>query len=184
VPDTVPPDDAIDLLLAQHARIEELFVLVAGSDGDTRREAFEDLVRLLSVHETAEEELVHPLTRTLPDSDALVDDRLAEEREAKETLRTLVDGGVDAPGFDAGLLLLRKAVLTHARYEERYEFPRLRAHVPAARLRGLADAVRAAEAFAPTRPHPGTESAAANLALGPALAVADRVRDAIRAATR
>ena len=44
----------------------------------------------------------------------------------------------------------------------------------------LAAAVRAAEALAPTRPHPGTESATANLALGPPLAVVDRARDLIR----
>jgi hypothetical protein len=73
-------------------------------------------------------------------------------------------------------------VLTHARYEERYEFPHLRQHIPAERLRKLAGALLAAEAFAPTRPHPGTESAKANVVAGPALAIIDRVRDAVRRA--
>jgi hemerythrin superfamily protein len=141
-------------------------------------------VRLLAVHETAEEELIHPLVRGLPGAggDALVDDRLAEERQAKETLTALIDGGVDADGFDTGLLLLRTAVLQHARHEERYEFPHLRARVPAERLQRLATAFAAAEKFAPTRPHPGTESAKANLASGPFLAVVDSVRDAVRRA--
>ncbi|MFF5232771.1 hypothetical protein [Dactylosporangium sp. NPDC000521] len=112
----------------------------------------------------------------------MVDDRLAEERQAKETLTVLVEGGVDADRFDAGILLLRDAVLEHARHEERSEFPLLREHVPAERLRTLATALKAAEAVAPARPHPGTESAKANLAAGPVLAVADRVRDAIRSA--
>ncbi|TDB73147.1 hemerythrin domain-containing protein, partial [Micromonospora sp. KC723] len=31
-----------------------------------------------------------------------------------------------------------------------------------------------------TRPHPGAQSATANLAMGPALAVIDRIRDAVR----
>jgi hypothetical protein len=44
--------------------------------------------------------------------------------------------------------------------------------------------VRAAEALAPTRPHPGTESAKANLVAGPVLAIADRARDLIREATK
>jgi len=79
--------DAVDLLLTQHARIEDLFTLVAGSTGDQKRDAFEDLVRLLAVHETAEEEVVHPLSRRFADAgDALVDDRLDEERQAKEML--------------------------------------------------------------------------------------------------
>lgn len=177
-----PEEDVVDLLLAQHAQIEQLFLLVIGSTGETRRDAFDDLVKLLAAHETAEEEVVHPLARNLPGGggDAMVDERLDEERQAKETLQTLIAGGVDADGFDTGIILLRDAVLTHARYEERYEFTQLRQHVPAGRLRSLAAAVRAAEATAPTRPHPGAQSAKGNLAAGPALAVIDRIRDAVR----
>lgn len=179
----MPEDDVVDLLLAQHARIEELFLLVSGGKGEARKDAFDDLVRMLAVHETAEEEVVHPLSRTLPGGDdGVIDDRLAEERQAKEMLQTLIEDGVDADGFDDAIMLLRENVMQHARYEERYEFPRLRQHVPADRLRTLASAVLAAEKFAPTRPHPGAESATANLAAGPALAVLDRVRDAVRRA--
>jgi hemerythrin superfamily protein len=184
-PATIAPnEDVVDLLLAQHARIEELFLLVIGGTGEARASAFDDLVRLLAVHETAEEELIHPVVRTLPGAggDALVEDRLQEEREAKEALTALIDGGVDAPGFDAGILLLREAVLEHARHEERYEFTQLRQHLPAERLERLAVALEAAESIAPTRPHPGTESAKANLAAGPVLAIVDRVRDAVRRA--
>jgi hemerythrin superfamily protein len=177
-----PSDDVVDLLLAQHARIEELFLLVTGGAGQTRKDAFDDLVRMLAVHETAEEEVIHPLGRTLPGGDAMVADRLAEERQAKELLQALVEAGVEDDGFDEAVLLLRDAVLEHARYEERYEFTRLRQHLPPDRLRGLAATVRAAEAFAPTRPHPGTESATANLVAGPSLAIVDRVRDAVRRA--
>jgi hemerythrin superfamily protein len=177
-----PEEDVVDLLLAQHAQVEQLFLLVIGSTGQTRRDAFDDLVKLLAAHETAEEEVLHPLARTLPGGggDAMVDERLDEERQAKETLKTLVQGGVDADGFDTGIILLRDAVLAHARHEERYEFPLLRQHVPADRLRTLAAAVRTAEATAPTRPHPSAQTAKGNLAAGPALAVIDRVRDAVR----
>jgi hemerythrin superfamily protein len=182
MPERMPaPGDVVELLLAQHARIEELFVLVIGGTGQARQDAFDELVRLLSVHETAEEKVLHPLARRLPGGgDALVEDRLAEEREAKRMLKTLNDAGVGADGFETGILLLREAVLAHARYEERYEFPQLRQHLDAERLRDLAGTVRAAEATAPTRPHPGAESATANLLLGPPLAVLDRARDAVR----
>jgi hemerythrin superfamily protein len=178
-----PDVDVVDLLLTQHARIEEQFLLVVGAEGKDRQEAFDDLVRLLAVHETAEEEVVHPLSRTIAD-DGVVDERLREERQAKEMLKELIDADVDSDGFETSLLLLRNAVLTHARHEERYEFPRLRAKVPVDRLRSLAETVRVAEAAAPTRPHPGAESATANLVAGPALAVADRIRDLVRDAVR
>ncbi|WP_238455109.1 hemerythrin domain-containing protein [Micromonospora sp. ATA51] len=147
-----PDEDVVDLLLAQHAQIEELFLLVIGGTGQDRRDAFDDLVRLLAVHETAEEEIIHPLARDLPGGggDPMVEDRMDEERRANETLKTLVEGGVDADSFDTAIILLRDVVLTHARYEERYEFPLLRQHVPAARLRSLA------APYAPrrTRPRP------------------------------
>lgn len=42
---------------------------------------------MLAVHETAEEEVVHPAARrTLAGGNELVDDRLAEESEAKDML--------------------------------------------------------------------------------------------------
>jgi hypothetical protein len=44
----------------------------------------------------------------------------------------------------------------------------------------MAATARVAESIAPTRPHPGVESAAANLVLGPPTAIMDRTRDAIR----
>jgi hypothetical protein len=179
-----PDVDVVDLLLTQHARVEEQFLLVLGATGAARQEAFDDLVRVLAVCETAEEEVVHPLSRSNADSDGIVDDRLQEERQAEELLSEILDAHVNSPGFEATLLVPRTAVLTHARYEERYEFPQLRAKVPPDRLRALVTAVRAAEAAAPTRPHPGTESATASLVAGPALAVVDRVRDVVRKAVR
>jgi hypothetical protein len=58
--DTALPDgadvDVVDLLLTQHARIEEQFLLVIGATGKARQQAFDDLVRLLAVHETAEKD--------------------------------------------------------------------------------------------------------------------------------
>jgi hemerythrin superfamily protein len=145
--DTALPDgagvDVVDLLLTQHAHIEEQFLLVVGATGTDRQSAFDDLVRLLTAHETVEEEVIHPLSRSIADgTDGMVDERLKEELQATEMLTTLVDADVHSAGFEASLLLLRTAVLTHARQEERYEFPRLRAKVPAEQLRALASVVR------------------------------------------
>ncbi|MDG9687163.1 hemerythrin domain-containing protein, partial [Streptomyces sp. DH18] len=51
-----------------------------------------------------------------------------------------------------------------------------------ARLASMARGVKAAEAMAPTRPHPGVQSAGANMALGPLAALMDRTKDAVRKA--
>jgi hemerythrin superfamily protein len=180
-PTLATAQDVVDLLLTQHAQIETLFAEVAAATGDRQQELLDELVRLLAVHETAEEEVVHPRARTAIDAgDEVVDDRLAEERAAKEMLAQLYKMGPADPGFPDALLALRDAVLVHAKHEERYEFPQLRHAVDAAQRQRLAAAVRAAEAVAPTRPHPGVESVKANLVAGPPAAVFDRIRDLVR----
>ncbi|GGP71873.1 hemerythrin domain-containing protein [Saccharothrix coeruleofusca] len=175
-------EDVIELLVRQHGEIRDLFTKVETASGADRNEAFRDLVRLLAVHETAEEEIVHPAARRGEGGDAVVDARVAEERRAKELLVTLDKIGPEAEGFDTLLVQLREDVLAHAEHEEREEFPRLRQEYDGDRLRALAKAVRAAEAVAPTRPHPGVESPAANFLLGPPTALMDRARDLIRSA--
>lgn len=56
-------DDVVSLLMRQHGDIRNLFDEVERSKGEERRDAFRRLVRLLAVHETAEEEVVHPFVR-------------------------------------------------------------------------------------------------------------------------
>lgn len=178
-PDT--ESDIVDLLVLQHAQIRDLFDEVQSTTGDARKKAFQRLVRLLAVHETAEEEIVHPMARrSLPGGDGLIDDRLAEERQAKELLAEIDGMDTEDPSFMPKLDTLRLAVLTHARSEERYEFARLNDEFSPAQRRGMAAALKAAEATAPTHPHPGTESAVKNMAVGPFAALTDRLRDIIQ----
>lgn len=186
MPESMGENDVVDLLVRQHAIIRDLFDEVEESaTGAARADAFERLVRMLAVHETAEEEVVHPYARLkIEDGDEVVGDRLAEEREAKQMLADLEKLGIDHPGFSARLQMLRAAVLAHARAEERYEFAQLRARTSVAERRAMAAGVKAAEALAPTHPHPGTESMVMNLLFGPPLAIVDRTRDVIRQAMR
>ncbi|MEU8348665.1 hemerythrin domain-containing protein [Streptomyces sp. NPDC048845] len=163
-----PDNDVVALLMAQHGQIRDLFDEVEETSGDARRDAFRRLVRMLAVHETAEEEVVHPYARrTAEGGEAIVADRLEEERLAKEQLAALDGMDAEDPGFMPALLKLRKDVMEHARAEERYEFAQLRRINDAARLAAMAKSVKAAEATAPTRPHPGVESGAKNAVMGP-----------------
>jgi hemerythrin superfamily protein len=175
--------DVVALLMRRHGDIRNLFDGVERTAGDERRAAFRNLVRLLAVHETAEEEVVRPFTRTsVPDGAKGADERLAEEREAKELLSRLDGMDTDDAKFLPELQTLRLDVMKHARAEERYEFNHIRRHADQARLAAMATALKAAEAMAPTHPHPGTESAARNMVLGPVAALVDRTRDAVRKA--
>jgi hemerythrin superfamily protein len=180
----MPPEhedeDIIAFLHRQHDEIRRLFEELTTARGDDRKDLFYRLLRLLAVHETAEEEVVHPVVSSLAEGEPVVRARLGEERRAKELLTTLESIGPDAEGFDTLLDQLREDVLAHAEHEEREEFPLLRKEYHADRLRAMAATARVAEAVAPTRPHPGVESATANLLLGPPVAIMDRARDAIR----
>ncbi|GAA3389852.1 hemerythrin domain-containing protein [Streptomyces roseoviridis] len=181
--DLAPDTDVVSLLMRQHGDIRNLFDEVEAASGEERRESFRRLVRLLAVHETAEEEVVHPFSRrAFPGGEQVVEDRLAEEHAAKEALSTLDDLDTDDPTFMPRFMKLRTDVQEHARAEERYEFIHIRRSTDATKLAAMAKAVKAAEAMAPTRPHPGVESAAANMTLGPVAALMDRTKDAVRKA--
>lgn len=173
--------DVVDYLKAQHESIRALFVeTLDAADAATRQEAFTRLRTMLAVHETAEEMVVHPrVRRKAEDGRQIVDDRLAEEHEAKVLLRDIEALPIDGAEFSKALIHLQAAVLEHAKHEEELKFTALEAAVSDDELAKLADAVAVAERIAPTHPHPGVESAAANFAVGPFASVLDRARDAL-----
>jgi hemerythrin superfamily protein len=182
-PEAMDETDVVELLIRQHSLIQDLFAQVEAAEGADRRQVWERLVRLLAVHETAEEEIVHPIARRVIErGDEIVQDRLAEENQAKQLLEQLDGMDPGNEGFMNMFRELRTSVLQHARAEERYEFSYLAAHTRPAQRRTMAAALKAAEAMAPTHPHAGVESATANVLVGTPTAIMDRVRDVIRKA--
>jgi len=173
-------NDVITFLKEQHRQIEAGFDQVQTATGEERQAAFLALRRLLAVHETAEEEIVHPAARrALPDGDLIVDARLQEENEAKRLLSGLEDRNVDSAEFEREFAQLKSAVLLHARAEEEDEFERLALSLDQKELERMRSAVNLAERVAPTRPHPGVESPLSNMLAGPFVSMIDRARDAL-----
>jgi hypothetical protein len=171
--------DVVELLQDQHERIRTMFHELERAHGDDRRHRFEELRAFLAVHETAEELVVHPRARIADGGNAVVDARLAEEHSAKEILSRLDKMDPSDSDFTPTLAQLRSAVLEHADSEEREELPLIRRDNDEKTLARMAQAVRAAEALAPTHPHPGVESMTANLVTGPIASLVDRTRDAV-----
>ena len=186
--DTSQPQtgDVVDLLLTQHTEARSLFGQIQAATGEAKKGSFDRLVNLLAVHETAEEMVVYPAVRsTGPDGDRLADARTAEESEAKEVLSDLEKTDINSPEFDTKLQAFEQLVDSHARNEEREIFPLLRESQSPEQLAKMADALKAAERAAPTHPHPhGPESAVGNVIVGPFVAVADKIRDALRKRAR
>ncbi|MBV1853150.1 hemerythrin domain-containing protein [Catellatospora tritici] len=167
-------EDIIDVLLAHHEQIKALFALVGKAGATHRQETFQQLTRLIAIHETIEQQLVHPMAqRRLPDGPDLIESRVQEEEQATEDLSELYEMGVDHPEFETRLAELRDAVIEHAELEEDEEFGYLREAMPREQLASLASAARAAERIAPASP-----------TQGPPTAIAERVRDALSEALR
>jgi hemerythrin superfamily protein len=136
--------DVVDLLTDQHRQIERLFQRMPRSEGDDRHAAFGELARLIAVHELVEQAVVHPLSRRLEPDEHQADHLLDEERRISDALQDAIRAGADGDAGEIGAL--RDMVLSHARREEREEFPVVRKAVPAEELRQLAQAVREAVA--------------------------------------
>src|SRR3954468_260590 len=143
--------DVVAFLVSQHQQIKDLFEQVSSSTGEQREESFVALRRLLAVHETAEEEVVHPRARVeLADGEDVVDARLQEENEAKQKLATLESLDVHGAEFEKLFQELQADVLNHAAAEESEEFGRLAEELDAEQLDQMRRAVELAEATAPT----------------------------------
>ncbi|HEX3598456.1 MAG TPA: hemerythrin domain-containing protein [Polyangiaceae bacterium] len=173
-------NDVVSFLKGQHQQVKRLFEKVLSAAGKDREEAFYTLRRMLAVHETAEEEIVHPAARrALVNGDAVVSARLLEENEAKRALSELEKLDANSPEFEAKFRKLQSDVIAHAESEEKQEFAVLKDALEPARLERMRRAAEFAESVAPTRPHAGVESATANLLAGPFASMLDRTRDAL-----
>jgi hemerythrin superfamily protein len=172
--------DVVSFLLSQHEQIKTLLGQVLESTGDKREEAFTQLRRLLAVHETAEEEIVHPKARrALDNGDDVVSERLEEENEGKQALAELEKLDVNSTEFETKFRDFKDDVVKHAEAEEHEEFNKLAEALDDSQLEKMRSAVKLAEATAPTHPHPGVESATANMLAGPFAAMMDRAKDAL-----
>jgi hypothetical protein len=183
-PPEPPTHDVVEILLAQHQRIRDLFRHVREASGEHRQHRFDELRALLAVHETAEEMVVRPVM-SAHGAHEIADARNAEEKAANRVLADLESLDVTSPEFRVAFADLEHEVLAHAAREESEEFPVLRAKAPADQREGMGMAVLAAERLAPTHPHPAVAgSPAAQWLTGPFASLLDHARDSLRAATR
>jgi hemerythrin superfamily protein len=173
--------DVVDVIKAQHQQVRLLFSKLEGLTGEAALGPFQELTRLLAVHETAEEMVVYPALRKAPGGEAVAERRKEEEAQAKQALSDLESLGPESAEFARGLASFKSMVEAHAGGEEDEVLPLLRSHLDAQELGDMRKLFEAAEKAAPTHPHPhGPDGALGNLVVGPAVAIMDKVRDALR----
>lgn len=119
--------DVTAVIALQHQRVRELLEQVRQETGQARADAFHTLRLTLALHETAEEQVIHPQAlRQLGLYERAASDRIAEEQTAGQTIGVLELVDVDSDQFNATFASLASSVTDHAAAEENDEWPALR----------------------------------------------------------
>lgn len=134
----------VALVQQDHREIEQMLDRVETSGGAARRDAFDRLASKMKAHETAEEQVVHPLAKQEGNADT-VDELVGEENTASQALQRLEGMDVDSDEFERAFAELKRDVLAHAQQEEREEHPGLMHDTPADELERRADLFEQAE---------------------------------------
>ena len=183
--------DVFEVLRGDHAEVKRMLdALESSPDNSTgatdavvaaRKAVAEQLIIDSSAHEAAEEQYFWPTVRErLPGGNGLADEAIEQEIVAKQMLNEL--GKLSGPEheFDALVDTLIPACRAHIEFEESRVWPGLRKVLSPAETQELGKKITKAKKHGPTRPHPRTPPTPAALAtLGPAVAVVDRLRDAV-----
>ena len=181
--------DAITLLKNDHRSVERLFKAFekAGDRAYTeKRRLVDKMIEELSVHAAIEEMLFYPVTRaTVPEVEDEALESLEEHHIVKWVLSELESLDPKDERFDAKVTVLIENVRHHVDEEESDYFAVVREELGRKALTDLGDAMEEAKANVPSRPHPRAPMIPpANLVVGSATAIADRIGDTVSGAAQ
>ena len=180
--------DVFEVLATDHAEVKHLLAMLELPPAEAdeavpggRTALAERLIIESSRHEAAEEQYFWPAVRQyLADGDDLADRAIAEERHAKEVLAKLDKHNAADPNFSRLMADLIPGCREHIDFEERQVWPGLRAALSPRQAAELGTQIAAAKERGPTRPHPhGPASPEVLKTAGPAVAMTDKLRDAV-----
>lgn len=137
--------DVVHMLMDQHKLVKQTFTKVLSQTGETKKQLFEELADLIHTHETSEQQVIHPLTRTTEQGEQIAAERLVEEAETDRTIAELRKLSADDPTFHGRLEALQQAIMAHVEREEGEEFPLLQ-KLSAEERASLAEELRKAQA--------------------------------------
>lgn len=123
--------DAIELLKADHRKVEKLFKeydqLVEAEGSYNEKEALAATICAeLTMHAQVEEEIFYPAARDILDEEDLVDEAVVEHASAKDLIAQLADMSPDDDLYDAKVKVLGELIEHHVEEEEDEMFPKLK----------------------------------------------------------
>lgn len=122
------PQDAIALLRADHALVEDLFSQFEKARDSARKQTLATRICMeLKIHTTIEEEIFYPATReALPKTEDLLDEAKVEHDSAKELIAQIENGEPEDDLWEAKVTVLSEYVKHHVKEEQNEMFPQVR----------------------------------------------------------
>jgi len=178
--------DVFEVLGAAHREVEQMLdrmqamMSLPAELRDQGGALADTLISAVSQHEAAEEEYFWPTVKEkVADGDSLAAGGIEQETEGKQVLAELDGMAPDDQQFVPLMTKFAHAARAHISYEEQQVWPGLRTALSADQATALGEKLARATKAGPTRPHPHTPPSPAVLkAAGPAVAAADKLRDA------
>ncbi len=123
--------DAIELLKADHRKVEKLFKeydkLVEDEGSYNEKEALTATICAeLTMHTQIEEEIFYPAARDILDEEDLIDEAVVEHASVKDLIAQLSDMAPDDDLYDAKVKVLSELIEHHVEEEEDEMFPKLK----------------------------------------------------------
>jgi hemerythrin superfamily protein len=123
--------DALKLLMADHKEVKTLFqayekLVQAEAEGSKKQAIAQQICTALTVHATAEEELLYPAAHEVLTEDDLVDEATVEHASAKELISQIESMQPSDELYDAKVKVLGEYIDHHVKEEEKEMFPKLR----------------------------------------------------------
>jgi hemerythrin superfamily protein len=118
--------DAINLLKADHRKVETLFSDFEKAGGEARQLQIARKICLeLKIHTQIEEEIFYPAARDFLEDDEIVNEALVEHQAAKELIAQIETMDAADEMFEAKVTVLQEQIEHHVEEEEKEFFPQV-----------------------------------------------------------
>ncbi|HEY0459933.1 MAG TPA: hemerythrin domain-containing protein [Pyrinomonadaceae bacterium] len=117
--------NAIELLKADHDKVDLLFQKVKATEESKHQALFEKIKEELEIHTHIEETIFYPKIKEEPELEDIVLEGIEEHHQAKIFLRELADLADDSEKFEPKLKVLMEDIEHHVMEEEGEMFPKV-----------------------------------------------------------
>ncbi len=181
--------DAVELLIAQHRDIEQLFQRfeeISSRPSQKKDDLVRDIITNLVRHAEIEEQIFYPtVAREVPALEDEVNEDLEEHHVVEVLLWELDHMTSDEARFDAKVKVLVETVRHHVEEEEQELLPQVRETLDEERRRRLGGAMQQAWGTAAERPHPlSPDTPPGNVLVAIPAAILDRTVNLVRTASK